>query len=194
MTPGAQAKDLAVLAADALSAHRLGDSRAMGEMVTRITPLLWRVARAQGLDPQAAEDVVQTAWVRLVESADAIASPQATLSWLLVTTRREAWNVSRKTRHVVATSPDDLPEADPAPAVEDAIVADAGNAVLWRHVRDLSRTCQQLLAVLAQAAKPDYRAISEAFGMPIGSIGPTRGRCLAKLRLSLEADPEWVRS
>ena len=66
--------------------------------------------------------------------------------------------------------------------------------VLWTHVQDLSERCRRLLAVIAFADRPDYAAIAEALGMPVGSIGPTRGRCLAKLRAALEADPTWVTS
>jgi len=65
------------------------------------------------------------------------------------------------------------------------------NGALWDHFRQLTPRCQALLRVIAFSDKPDYAAISEALGMPLGSIGPTRGRCLAKLRESLTADPTW---
>ena len=66
--------------------------------------------------------------------------------------------------------------------------------VLWLHVKELNPRCQALLRVVAFATKPDYAAISAALGMPVGSIGPTRGRCLATLRTALSNDPRWSMS
>jgi DNA-directed RNA polymerase specialized sigma24 family protein len=63
--------------------------------------------------------------------------------------------------------------------------------VLWRHVAGLSERCRYLLRVIAFADRPDYAAIAEALGMPVGSIGPTRGRCLAALRAALVLDPAY---
>jgi len=71
------------------------------------------------------------------------------------------------------------------------MLASATQQVLWRNVAKLPERCQQLLRVVAFAERPDYGALSVALGMPVGSIGPTRGRCLAKLRTMLSADPEW---
>lgn len=183
--------DLATLAAQAVAAHREGDSGAMGRMVASITPLLWRVARAQGLDATAAEDVVQTTWVRLIEKASSIQDPQATLKWLVTTTRREAWTVGRRARSQLPTDPDDGFDEVPIPGPEEGVVTRAMDSIVWRHVRTLSARCQYLLAMIAFAEHPDYAAVSDALGMPVGSIGPTRGRCLAKLRLALDQDPEW---
>ena len=63
--------------------------------------------------------------------------------------------------------------------------------MLWRHTAELSERCQHLLRVLAFSDRPDYRHISDELGIPVGSIGPTRGRCLDKLRRACVADPEW---
>ena len=62
---------------------------------------------------------------------------------------------------------------------------------LWQHVEGLPERCRALLRVIAFADRPDYAELAKALGMPQGSIGPTRGRCLAKLRLALAADPSW---
>ena len=61
----------------------------------------------------------------------------------------------------------------------------------WRHIESLSERCRSLLRVVAFSDRPDYASVAQALGMPVGSIGPTRGRCLAKLRLLLDADPHW---
>lgn len=195
--PAPASAGLAATAAMAFTRHRDGDSSAMGSLVDQVTPLLWHTARSQGADPATAEDVVQTAWLRLVEHTHEIADPQAVLQWLLMTTRREAWRSVRRDRRTVPHEPWEepssadaaapLPGLDPATATEDAEVAGA----VWRHVAALPGRCQQLLRLVAFVERPDYSVVSAALGIPVGSIGPTRGRCLAKLRLALLADPSW---
>lgn len=189
---------LAVAAARAFTLHREGDSSAMGRLVDDVTPLLWHTARSQGADRATAEDVVQTTWLRLVEHTHDIADPQAVLQWLIMTTKREAWSAVRRGRRTVPREPWEEPMPgnptapvaagpDPAAASEDSEIA----AVVWRHVERLPTRCQQLLRLVAFVDRPDYSVVSAALGIPVGSIGPTRGRCLAKLRLALTADPAW---
>lgn len=188
---------LATRAALAFAAYQRGDQEAMGLLVDLLTPMLWHTARAQRLDQTTAEDVVQTAWIRLVEHGSSITQSQAVLAWLITTVRREAWRVSRRDGRALPT--DDLPEGDPAaetasgdaldPAV--AAVLRDDQRILWRHIGALSTRCQALLRIVAFVDRPDYVAVSEALGMPVGSIGPTRGRCLAKLRTLLSSDPTW---
>lgn len=192
-----RAPGLAEVAAQAFSLHRSGDSSAMGGLVDQVTPLLWHTARSQGADPATAEDVVQTTWLRLVEHTNDIADPQAVLQWLLMTTKRESWSAVRRARRTIPQeSRDEEPAgdpmspstvADPVVATEDAEVA----RVMWRHVESLPERCQQLLRLVAFVERPDYAVVSAALGIPVGSIGPTRGRCLAKLRVALMADPTW---
>jgi DNA-directed RNA polymerase specialized sigma24 family protein len=74
---------------------------------------------------------------------------------------------------------------------ESHVVRESGNATLWQHIGELPERCRELLRVIAFADRPDYAAIAQSLGMPVGSIGPTRGRCLAKLRAQLDADPQW---
>ncbi len=186
---------LAARATEAFAAYQQGDRERMGELVDLLTPVLWHTARAQRLRRTAAEDVIQVAWVRLVERAESINEPQAVLAWLITTVRREAWRVLRQEGRALPS--DELPEdaepattpADPDPATL-AVLHD-GQRQLWGHIARLSERCQALLRIIAFVDRPDYTAVSDALGMPVGSIGPTRGRCLAKLRASLAADPSW---
>ncbi|MFN2562490.1 MAG: RNA polymerase sigma factor [Jatrophihabitans sp.] len=179
-------------AADLFRAFRAGDEAKMGDLVALLTPLLWHTARAQRLDAQAAEDVVQMSWLALVRSAEAIVEPQAVMQWLIVTVRREAWRMVKKSDRVeprefeaddLVTSSGDLPE--------EQVIRDQGDSRLWQHIGQLSERCRALLRVVAFADRPDYASVAEALGMPVGSIGPTRGRCLAKLRQLLADDPAW---
>jgi DNA-directed RNA polymerase specialized sigma24 family protein len=80
---------------------------------------------------------------------------------------------------------------DPGPAPDSRLLADERNRILWRHFQRLHERCRALLRLVAQADRPNYTLIAEALDMPPGSIGPTRGRCLAKLREMLQEDPYW---
>jgi len=162
----------------------------MAEVVELLNPLLWRIARSQGTDPETAADVVQVAWLRLVEHADRVSDPQALLKWLMVTVRRECW---RRTGRDRREGPSDLDDEAPSPELSPEALAelDEDQRVLWNHVARLSERCRTLLQVIAFADRPDYASISAALGMPVGSIGPTRGRCLDALRRALRSDTSW---
>jgi RNA polymerase sigma factor (sigma-70 family) len=183
---------LANRAATLFREYRAGDEARMGELVGLLTPILWHTSRAQRLDSQTAEDVVQSVWLAFVRSADSITDPQAVLQWLIVSTRREAWRVLKRTDRVrptefeaddVVTPTRDLPE--------ERVLRDDGDSRLWQHIAHLPERCRALLRVIAFTDRPDYAAVATALGMPVGSIGPTRGRCLAKLRSQLANDPAW---
>ncbi len=188
------ATTLATRAAAAFAAYRDGDRERMGDLVDLLTPVLWHTARGQRLDHQTAEDVIQTAWVRLVERVDSIEQPQAVLAWLVTTVRREAWRKLQRAGRDVLT--DEIPEpVDPPNHAEsdpaNIAVLNETERTLWEHIGELTKRCQALLRLIAFVDRPDYGAVSEALGMPVGSIGPTRGRCLAKLRAALLDDPTW---
>jgi RNA polymerase sigma factor (sigma-70 family) len=168
------------------------DRASLNAVVAELSPMLWQVARAQGLDRDTAEDVVQTTWLSLLRHLDGIRSSAALTGWLVTVTKREAWRVRRNGRG--ERSMDDWTEAslpDPGPLPEEQLLADDRRRMLWRAVRKLSPRCQELLRVVAFVRRPDYTELSESLGMPLGSIGPTRGRCLAKLRQLLTSDPSW---
>lgn len=186
---------LASRAAALFRAYRSGEEAKIGELVTLVTPILWHTARGQRLDRELAEDVVQSTWLALVRNAESIADPQAILQWLLITTRREAWRVVKRVERddprdieddEIVSGSDELPE--------EQVLRSETDSRLWQHIAQLSDRCQALLRVIAFADRPDYTAVAEALGMPVGSIGPTRGRCLAKLREQLNNDPKWGRS
>jgi RNA polymerase sigma factor (sigma-70 family) len=183
---------LATRAGALFEAFRAGDEAKMGELVALLTPILWHTVRSQNLARDSAEDVLQVAWLALVRNADGISDPRAVLQWLIITTRREAWRVARIENRVEPQdfeADDVIAPADLAP--ETTVVRESGKSRLWDHIAQLPERCRQLLRVIAFADRPDYAAVAAALGMPVGSIGPTRGRCLAKLRAQLSADPGW---
>lgn len=175
-----------------LRAYRDGDPDAMARLVRRAAPLLWHVARGFRLDTGTAEDVVQNTLLALVRHGDGISEPHAALRWLIVTARREAIRAAQANdRADLVEDPGMRLVAPESDGPESSVLAGAAQKALWRNISRLSERCQRMLRVIAFAERPDYAGLSEALDMPVGSIGPTRGRCLAKLRSLLVADPEW---
>ncbi len=192
MTPTPTASDgLGTLAGKAFAAYLDGERERLSELVDLVTPVLWNAARSQGANPTTCEDAVQTAFLQLVDRAESIHEPAAVLGWLVVVVKREVWRLARGSRREIGV--EEVPEA-PAQSLdpEAHAVLSERQGVLWRHVSTLSPRCQELLRVIAFADRPDYAAIAESLGMPVGSIGPTRGRCLQKLRTTLGSDPGWA--
>lgn len=179
-------------AAELFVAWRDGEGAALDELVRLLTPVLWQVARACGLDTQRAEDVVQSTWLTLVRKGGDVGDPTAVGAWLMTTTRRAAWRTAQAERRYAPTEDEVLHRrTDSAPGA-DGVAEQAEQAdLLWRSVQRLDPRCQRLLRVIAFDDRPDYARISAELGMPVGSIGPTRGRCLAKLRglLSTTGEP-----
>jgi len=183
---------LAARAGDAFDRYRSGQAEAMAELVTLLTPILWHTVRAQRLDATSTEDVLQTTWLALVRNSSSIADPRSVLQWMIVTARREAWRVARgQGRQMPQELTDDDFVASHEESPEHLSVEGASNQVLWGHIAQLPERCRALLRVIAFADRPDYAELARSLGMPVGSIGPTRGRCLAKLRASLAADARW---
>ncbi|MGN6302077.1 MAG: RNA polymerase sigma factor [Angustibacter sp.] len=164
-----------------------GSQDAWNEVVRRYERLVWSVARAHRLDAADAADAVQTTWLRLVEHLGAIHEPDRLGAWLATTARRESLRLAARRRREQGQGDDDelATVADDGVDVEASLLASERDATLLRALRRLDERCQRLLRVLSVSPPPRYDAVAEAFGMPIGSIGPTRGRCLQRLRGAL---------
>lgn len=188
--PGeASARPAYAVAADAFRSWLDGDRESMSRLVQTMNPVLWHVVRAHRLDESTAKDVVQETWAKFVRGYASIDDPAAVYAWLTVTARREAWRTVKKLDHSTPVETIDLePRLEAAPSAEDAAVRRISDAVLWRSVDTLSERCQRLLRIVAFDERPDYHRIAAETGMPVGSIGPTRSRCLDRLRTVLKAE------
>ena len=173
-------------ASDAFIAWRSGDPTAMDDLVSAMTPVLWHVVRAYGHDREAAEDVVQGTWLGFVRLHQTIEDPQAVASWLITSARRGAAAHARAARRATPVQDETLhavlPDVEPAEAL--ALRGDEA-ARLWGAVASVDERCRKLLRVVAFMDRPDYHSLSRDLDMPVGSIGPTRARCLAKVRTAL---------
>jgi RNA polymerase sigma factor (sigma-70 family) len=157
---------------------RDGDAAAWTALVERHTETLWAVARAWRLGDADCADVVQLTWLRLVERLDTLRDPGAVGAWLVVTARREAARTARERGYepLGATT-----AALPSP--HDTVAAREQVCAVGSALRTLPRRCRDLLRLAALA--PGQTELAAALDMPVGGLGPTRARCLQKLRREL---------
>lgn len=155
--------------------------RAWSVLVARHSARMYAVARSFGLDAGTAEDLVQTAWLRLIERVHQLRDPDAVGAWLGMIVRNEARRLVTRRREIPSDiKPDGAnPMAD---RTEDGLLlAERGLAVRSAFAQ-LGRDCQQLLRLLLAEPRLSYDEIALAVGRPRGSLGPTRRRCLEQLR------------
>jgi RNA polymerase sigma factor (sigma-70 family) len=173
-------------AAAAFTRWRDGDDGGLDDLVRLLSPVLWQVVRATGLDRNRAEDVVQTTWISLVDHADSITSPQGIAAWLCTSARREAWRAGRQASRERPVEDQVLAHGLPDHESPEAqVVLDDEAALVRECLGKLPERCQKLLRIVAAGPRPNYTDVASTLGMPVGSIGPTRGRCLDKLRQEL---------
>lgn len=162
-----------------------GEQASWNSIVDRYTKLVWSIARAYRLSDADMADVVQTTWLRLVEHFGRIEDPERLAGWLATTARRECLSTLQRTgRELLGVDEDALFDVmdERSEPVDARLLTEERDAALWGLFQRLSQRCQVLLRILMATPPPDYAAVSAALGMPIGSIGPTRGRCLNQLR------------
>jgi RNA polymerase sigma factor (sigma-70 family) len=170
---------------DLVMRARNGDQQAWDALVERYAPLIWSICRRYRLGSADAEDVNQSVWLTLVDQLAALREPAALPGWLATTTQRECGRVLRAV-HKPQTSwyvldAEDIADEQAVTAEEELLQAER-HAALREAFTHLPPSCQQLIAMLIQNPRVPYAQISAELGIPVGSIGPTRRRCLAKLR------------
>lgn len=174
-----------------------GDKAAWTAIVERFSGLVWSIARAHQLGHADAEEVFQTTWLRLTENVSRLREPERAGAWLATTARNESLKLIRRGMHTTIT--DNLYVLDQASddeSPENLVLRSEESAarllrarLLWSAFHRLPARCQQLLRMLIASPPPSYADIAAMLEVAIGSIGPTRGRCLQQLRLLL-ADSE----
>lgn len=169
-------------AGELLEAAASGDQQAWDAIVERFSSLVWATARAHRLSRDDAADVAQTTWLRLVEHLDRIRDPERLGAWLATTARHESLRVIRRGGREQPTDEPDLFEAPDDDAVDRLLLEQERDGALWRAFASLSDRCKTLLRVLLADEPPSYEEVGAALGMPVGAIGPTRMRCLERLR------------
>lgn len=161
-----------------------GDRGAWNHLVERYGPMIRNIARRYRLNSSDVEDVTQTVWLRCFEHLSELREPRALPGWLKTTTQHEALRLSTGQARTASTDPADFErmlDGNVADGSADLLRAEAVQAVR-DSLDELSPGTRRLLILLHTDARPCYREISKALGLPTGSIGPTRARSLAKLR------------
>jgi RNA polymerase sigma factor (sigma-70 family) len=166
-----------------------GDRRAWERLVDQYARLIWAITSDFKLTESDAADVAQTTWLRLLEHIDRIEYPDRIGSWLAATARNECLrNLAARKRVVLAHDDEVLTGVvAPGPEVDERILADERDQVVRDALSRLPGRWQRLLELLMADPPVSYAEISDQLGLPMGSIGPTRGRCLAQLRVLLQA-------
>jgi RNA polymerase sigma factor (sigma-70 family) len=170
---------------DLVTCARNGEKQAWCALVERYTPLIWSICLRYRLKDADAEDVGQAVWLKLVNHLDHLRDSAALPGWLATTARRECVRVLRATGRPPAgeqvRDAENIPDIQTATA-EQILLAAEQHAALREAVTRLPSGCQQLLALLTADPPVTYAEISARLGIPAGSIGPNRSRCLDRLR------------
>lgn len=177
-----------------VTAAAAGDASAWEKLVRRFSSLVWSVARGHGLGTADAEDVYQVTWLRLAQHIGRLQQPDRVGAWLATTARHESLRVIRTSARLSPTA--DLEELAPpldAPTPEEEALEAESQAAkqrrsesLWRTFEHLNDRCRTLLRTLMATPPLSYAEIATLLDIPVGSIGPSRARCLQRLRALLE--------
>jgi RNA polymerase sigma factor (sigma-70 family) len=160
-----------------------GDERAWSELVARYDRLVRHVVRAHGIDVSTSEDIVQVTWCRLVQHIDRVRQPERLGAWLARTARNECLHVLRSWGRETPVEDDALRSLIQDAVEEEELDLTGLDELVMRAFHTLDDEQRGLLRlVLLTEPKPSYEQIGAALGRPVGSIGPTLGRCIDKLR------------
>jgi RNA polymerase sigma factor (sigma-70 family) len=167
-----------------------GDRRAWEQLVDRYSGLVWSICRKLGLNAEDAADAVQLTWLALLENLGRIREPERLAGWLATTCRRQCLSMMRRSRPTVNVDDEFMERllSHASPADEPLLTAEQF-ALLWQAFRQLTELCQRVLRALVvdpEGGPPSYRAVAAKLQMPVGSLGPTRARCLSQLRKLLD--------
>jgi len=175
-------------------AAQSGDVAAQSDLVRVFDARLRRVVGGFGLCPSDVDDVLQSTWLGALTSLHTLKSPDAVGAWLSITARRHA--LRRLQRRVREVLHDEVPEAESAePPLDVLIASDHEHMVLWAAIATLPPHQRRLVVALLEHPDASYAEIGALVGIPVGAIGPTRSRAIARLRknpriLALRGKPD----
>jgi RNA polymerase sigma factor (sigma-70 family) len=166
----------------------LTDAGMWARLVDEHQAHLLRIASSYRIGHEA-HDVVQTAWLRLLEQGDSIRNWDAVVGWLTTVVRRECLRVIRSRQRERVYAPEDLGQvadvADSGPTADEILVREESQQLVRQAMQTLPPRQHDLLVALSDADAPEYSVVGARLGMPVGSMGPTRQRGLRRLRATL---------
>lgn len=186
MVPKLPSRSLAEERSELLKRARSGSAEAWEELVSRFGGLVLSVARDHGLSEEDCEEAFQNTWIAFLGQIDLIQEPAAITGWLATTAKRQAWRIRRRSREGSSEEADlSIDQAGPGP--EDHALGLERRFLVHEALAELSAHCRDLLGRLfLREDEPSYGDVAAELGVPLGSIGPTRMRCLARLAGALE--------
>lgn len=161
-----------------LARCRAGDAGAWSELLGEYERLVFSIPRRYGLDREDSADIAQLVFTELLQSLDSLREDERLAGWLATVARRQSWRVMERRKREGAVA--DVPER-----VDDSDPAETWTRVEWLYdgLLGLDERCRELLIILYLSGEdPSYAEVAQRLGRPVGSIGPTRGRCLERLR------------
>lgn len=179
-----------------------GEQDAWTALVARLERVVWKAVNMMTHDSEVRNDAFAATWLRLAERLGSIREPEKLPGWLTTTATNEVRQIVRRRSRDDRPLTADHPGRDPSPSVLDTLVGDDGEHAVGlvaaeqrRNVRRafaaLDDACREIITVLVLADPPvPYDEASERLGRPVGSLGPTRGRCLDKMRHLLAREPD----
>ena len=183
---------------DAALVHRClgGDASAWSELVMRHQRIVYAMVTRMGMDEHAAADVFQTVFVRLMAHLPRLQQPERLQAWIVTTAKRETLRMRYLALRSISLSDDSdtgaaaLEESlrDESPLADAELEALQDLALLRSALDRLDPRCQTLLHRLFAEEASAYGTVAQEMGVPVGSVGPTRARCLAKLRRLFDAE------
>lgn len=168
-----------------VGACRSGDAEAWEHLVDKYHNLVFAIAVGEGLSVEDAADLTQSTFEALLAQLDKIRDDARIASWLMTVARRQAWRV-RNRRGRMAIRPDESTGTPEELSTNDG--SDDVVRLMWVYegLSQLDDQCRQLITALYfDPMSPSYAEIAADIGRPVGSIGPCRARCLARLRAIL---------
>ncbi len=167
---------------DLVRAAARAESLAWPRLVRRFSGLVRGVARSHGFNDADVADVSQVVWLALARHLDQLRDADRVAGWLATTTRYECVRVLRQRQRAKPTSEMDILDRVEESDRDAELIRQEQVELLRGVIRTLARHQRRLLEMLLRDPQPSYKEMSDALGIPIGSIGPTRQRCLAVLR------------
>jgi RNA polymerase sigma factor (sigma-70 family) len=185
--PATLTDPVAVSVADVVRHAASGDSAAWDRLMDQYGRLIWSITRDFKLTESDASDVVQTTWMRLVEHINRLEHPERVGAWLATTARNECLRSIASRRRLVLVGEEYGLEVigDHEEPADEAVLAAERARTVRDAVKLLPHRWQRLMELLM--AEQPYAVIADRLDLPVGSIGPTRGRCLDRLRVLLDA-------
>jgi RNA polymerase sigma factor (sigma-70 family) len=170
-----------------VEAAKAGDHEAWELLVTHFTPKLRSVVRGYRLNEADVDDVVQATWTAALTHVDRIRVPHAFARWLLVTARHASLRVLERSRREVVGNDELLPSDLTAGTPEKALLEDEFRVAVHAALERLPERQGTIVRALLLNSGTSYADLAGKLGIPIGSIGPTRERALARLRREIAA-------